>query len=125
MPQKIIGIVGPCASGKSTLISNLAEHGIAARHIAQEHSYVKDMWQRLTHPDVLIYLDVSFLKSMQRRKMNWQEKDFEEQVKRLEHARSHADYYVNTDQLSPQEVSDQVRDFLQDKLTLTNSPDSN
>lgn len=125
MPQKIIGIVGPCASGKSTLISNLAEHGITARHIAQEHSYVKDMWQRLTHPDLLIYLDVSFLNSMQRRKMNWQEKDFEEQVKRLEHARRHADYYVNTDQLTPQEVLAQVRDYLQDKLTLTNSPDSN
>ncbi len=125
MPQKIIGIVGPCASGKSTLISNLAVQGITARHIAQEHSYVKDMWQRLTHPDVLIYLDVSFSQSMQRRRMNWQEKDFEEQVKRLEHARRHADYYVDTDQLTPQEVSDQVHEFLQDKLTLTNSPESN
>lgn len=113
MPHKtIIGIVGPCAAGKSTLISSLAEHSIAARHIAQEHSYVKNMWQRITNPDILIYLDVSFLESLRRRPMNWDENEFIEQVKRLEHARQHADFYLNTDPLTPQQVFERVMNFL-------------
>jgi deoxyadenosine/deoxycytidine kinase len=110
--QAIIGIVGPCAAGKSTLISGLAEHGITARHIAQEHSYVQDMWQRITHPDILIYLDVSFAESMQRRQMNWQETEFLEQVRRLQHARQHADFTLNTTHLSPQQVLQEVLAFL-------------
>ena len=51
----LIGIVGPCAAGKSTLVADLAKHGYRTRHIAQEHSHVKDMWQRLTNPDLLIF----------------------------------------------------------------------
>jgi deoxyadenosine/deoxycytidine kinase len=115
MPDHIlIGIVGPCAAGKSTLVSGLTEHGIAARHIAQEHSYVKNMWQRITNPDILIYLDVSFSESMQRRKMNWREAEFLVQVERLEHARQHAHIYINTNQLTPQQVLQQVLQYLED-----------
>ncbi len=114
MTQKsTIGIVGPCAAGKSTLITGLAENGIAARHIAQEHSYVKTMWQRITNPDILIFLDVSFSESMRRRPMNWSESEFLQQVNRLEHARQHADFYLDTDPLTPQQVLTQVMDFLQ------------
>ena len=58
--QKIlIGVVGSCGAGKSTLIKGLEAQGYACRHIAQEHSYVKDMWRRITHPDLLIYLQAS------------------------------------------------------------------
>ena len=56
----LIGVVGPCGSGKSTLIAGLEKHGYACRHIAQEHSYVPAMWQIITKPDVLIYLHASF-----------------------------------------------------------------
>lgn len=120
MTQKwIIGIVGPCAAGKSTLIASLAENGIAARHIAQEHSYVKTMWQRITNPDILIYLDVSFLESMRRRPMNWGESEFLEQVNRLEHARQHADFYLNTDLLTPQQVLTQVMEYLRKQIKIT------
>lgn len=107
-----IGIVGPCAAGKSTLISGLENHGITARHIAQEHSYVKDMWQRISNPDTLIYLDVSFEESDHRRPMNWSEKEFQNQTTRLEHARKHANLYINTDFLSPEDVLIKVLDFL-------------
>ena len=120
MPQQtIIGIVGPCAAGKSTLISGLLEHGISARHIAQEHSYVQDMWQRITHPNTLIFLDVSYVESMRRRPMNWTEAEFLEQYKRLEHAKAHANLYIYTDLLSPQEVLQKALQFLQNKLNRT------
>jgi deoxyadenosine/deoxycytidine kinase len=103
-----IGVVGPCAAGKTTLINGLRRHGIEARHIAQEHSYVADMWQRLTNPDVLIYLDASFPVSQQRRKMNWNEQEHQEQVYRLRHAREHAHLYIQTDLLTPEQVLEQV-----------------
>lgn len=109
MPTHIrIGIVGPCAAGKSTLISRLTDQGYSARHIAQEHSFVPDMWQRLAKPDLLIYLDVSYPVSLRRRKMDWNQEEYQEQVLRLRHARQHADLYLQTDTLSIQEVYQRV-----------------
>ena len=107
-----IGIVGPCSAGKTTLINGLREHGFYARHIAQEHSYVPAMWQRIAAPDILIFLDVSFPVSQQRRPLNWTIDDFEEQQKRLAHARLHADFTINTDEFSIEEVLTTVRNFL-------------
>lgn len=110
-PQ-LIGIVGPCGSGKSTLTAALDSLGYSTRHIAQEHSYVKDMWKRITNPDALIFLQVSFTVSQQRRPMNWTEADYKEQQRRLSHAREHADLYLDTDTLSVNEVLEQVLDFV-------------
>ncbi len=101
----VIGVVGPCSAGKSTLIRGLQTRGFNnLHHIAQEHSYVSDMWQRLVHPDVLIYLDVTYEESMRRRPLRMSRKEFEEQVQRLQHARQHADLYLSTDQLSTEQV---------------------
>ncbi len=112
-----IGVVGPCAAGKTTLINGLKTRGYQARHIAQEHSYVKDMWQRITNPGLLIFLDVSFEVSMQRKWMNWTESDFQEQLRRLDHARSHAGLIIDTNQLSPEQILAQVLSFLEDQVT--------
>ncbi len=108
----LIGVVGPCTAGKSTLIEYLAAEGYRARHIAQEHSYVPEMWQKITNPDVLIFLQVSFPVAQQRRKMDWTEKDYLEQQRRLAHAREHADFYLETDSLSIEEVREKVKAFL-------------
>jgi deoxyadenosine/deoxycytidine kinase len=108
----LIGIVGVCASGKSTLVKGLEARGYRTRHIAQEHSYVKDMWKRITNPDLLIYLDVSYPTTIQRRNLNWTEADYAEEQRRLVHAREHADLYVNTDPLSIEEVLEQVIRFI-------------
>lgn len=108
----IIGVVGPCAAGKSTLIKNLANYNLRIKHIGQEHSYVADMWQRLTRPNLLIFLDASFPVTVQRRQLNWTPQEYQEQHHRLRHAREHADFYLLTDTLSPQEVADQVLKFL-------------
>ncbi len=110
--KRLIGVVGPCGSGKSTLISGLEKHGYACRHIAQEHSYVQAMWKIISKPDILIYLNASFPVSTARRKLNWREEDYSEQLRRLAHAREHAHLIVNTDDLTPQQVLQNVLDFL-------------
>ena len=111
----LIGFVGPCASGKSTIISKLEARGYKTRHIAQEHSYVQDMWQRITNPDILIFLQASYSVTLKRRNLNWKEKDYNEQQLRLAHAREHADLYINTDDLSIEEVIQQILIFIQQK----------
>lgn len=110
--KTVIGLVGPCSAGKTTLRNNLSQIGYVAKHIAQEHSYVKDMWKQISNPDILIYLDVSYEKSMQRRPLNMSIEDFDEQIQRLKHARQHADYYLDTSTISAQEVYNRVRAYL-------------
>jgi deoxyadenosine/deoxycytidine kinase len=117
-PSKpLVGVVGPCGAGKSTLIAGLEKHGYRCRHIAQEHSYVPAMWQIISKPDVLIYLNASFPVSTQRRKLDWQEKDYIEQLRRLVHAREHAHLIVNTDDLTPVQVLQNALNFLKDYST--------
>lgn len=111
-PYKV-GIVGPCGSGKTTLTAGLKQHGVDARPIAQEHSYVPTMWQRLTNPDVLIYLNVSYPHTVKRRNLDWTYQEYAEQLHRLRHAREHADLCIDTDPLTPQGVLDQALSFLQ------------
>jgi len=111
-PKPLIGVVGPCASGKSTLIAGLTRLGFRTRHIAQEHSYVPDMWQRLTNPDILVFLDASYVITCQRRKLDWREEDWQEQQQRLSHARAHADLYLDTGNLTVEEVLAKVVGFI-------------
>jgi chloramphenicol 3-O-phosphotransferase len=108
----LIGLVGVCASGKSTLIKELQNFGVNCRHIAQEHSYVPDMWQRLTRPDILIFLEVSYANTLARRKLNWTVAEYEEQLYRLRHAREHANLVIDTNQLTPHEVTEQILKFI-------------
>ena len=110
--RPLIGVVGPCASGKTTLTAGLNRLGYATRHIAQEHSYVKDMWQRLTRPDLLIFLDASYPVTCARRRLDWTEAEYSEQQRRLAHARQHANLYLDTDGLTPDEVLEQVAAFV-------------
>lgn len=106
--EVVLGVVGPCASGKSTLVSALRALDYQTRHIAQEHSYVQDMWRQIGNPDFLIYLDVSYEISKNRTGTDWSSEIFKKQVQRLEHARQHADLYIDTNDLTPQQVLDYV-----------------
>lgn len=107
-----VGIIGPCASGKTTLTAGLKQRGIDARPIAQEHSYVPTMWKRITNPDLLIYLSVSYPLTIERRRLDWTENEYLEQLHRLRHAREHTDLLIETDHLSPAQVLDRVLSFL-------------
>ena len=110
--QTLIGVVGPCAAGKSTLIAGLTRLGYRSRHIAQEHSYVKDMWRRLTNPDVLVFLDASYPTTCQRGQLDWTESEWQEQQRRLRHARENASLYLETDNLSAEQVLERVVGFV-------------
>ena len=112
--KSLLGVVGPCGSGKSTLVAGLENYGYMCRHIAQEHSYVQAMWQIISKPDILIYLDASFPISTARRKLNWQKKDHDEQIHRLAHARDHANLFVDTNDLTPEQVLQKVLDYLKE-----------
>lgn len=107
-----IGIVGPCAAGKSTLIAGLESLGFHGIHIAQEHSFVPDMWQKITNPDILVYLHVSYPLTLQRRNLNWTKFEYNKQLDRLYHAAENADIFINTDSLNPVEVLDEVSGYL-------------
>jgi hypothetical protein len=108
----LIGVVGPCGSGKSTLIAGLERYGYTCRHIAQEHSYVQAMWQIIARPDRLIFLHASFPITTARRKLDWLEKDYEEQSRRLSHARQHAHIIIDTDHLTPDQILRIALDYL-------------
>ena len=77
-----IKVVGPCASGKSTLVAGLRQLGYDADSAAQDHSYVPDMWQRLHPPDLLIYLDLTLETAQQRGRagLGWDQRYLDEQL---------------------------------------------
>lgn len=108
----IIGIVGPCKSGKSELKRGLEKLGYHCRQIAQEHSFAPSMWKKIGKPDVLIYLDASYPVTIERSNLNWREKDYREQMERLANAQEHADLFIDTDDLSIEEVRENVLNYL-------------
>ncbi len=110
-----VAVVGPCASGKSTLVAALRAAGYDARHPAQEHSFVKDMWRRRVDPDVLIYLDLSHEAYRKRRPKDDAGPEYlEMQRERLAHAREYADLVVDTSELSAEAVRELVLRALAD-----------
>ncbi|MEW5987458.1 MAG: hypothetical protein AB1791_12560 [Chloroflexota bacterium] len=118
-----IAIVGPSASGKSTLVAALRAAGYDARHVAQEHSYVPALWRRITRPDVLIYLDANDQTVRARRPHSLETPHWlDDERRRLAHARAHCDLYLPTDYLSPAQVQEKVLDFLQTVTTPEQTP---
>ncbi|HSN74742.1 MAG TPA: hypothetical protein VL334_06560 [Anaerolineae bacterium] len=109
----VVKVVGPCKSGKSTLVAGLRTAGYAARSCGQEHSEAPTMWQRIAPPDWLIFLDVT--PETQRARVNrsdWSDDLMRTQQRRLAHARQHADLVLATDYASPDEVLHRAIGFL-------------
>ena len=111
-PLPLIGIVGPCGSGKTTLSKLLISNGFNSRAIAQEHSFVPSMWKKITNPDYLVYLEASFEVATSRKILNWTMEEFQEQLRRLEHSHQYADLIIQTDILTPQQVLQIVLDHV-------------
>jgi hypothetical protein len=98
----LIAVVGVCAAGKTTLAQAMRARGYNVRQVLQEHSYVPYMWQHITAPDLLIYLDAQ-LETLRQRRHDpefpaWL---FEQELARLSHAREHCDLYIATDEMTP------------------------
>jgi broad-specificity NMP kinase len=108
-----IGVVGACGTGKSELVARLNQHGYQAHHIAQEHSFVPTMWQQLANPDIMVFLQVSYTKTLRRKGFDWTKEEYQEQLHRLRHAIEHADIVIDTDELSPPEVLDSVLQLIE------------
>jgi hypothetical protein len=70
------------------------------------------MWQRITDPDILIFLAASFPVCTARRRLSWLESDYLEQLRRLSHAREHADLFIQTDDLTIEGVRAEAVTFL-------------
>jgi energy-coupling factor transporter ATP-binding protein EcfA2 len=102
-------VVGPDAVGKSTLVKRLRALGYNARSCAQDHSYVPDMWRRLSRPDFLVFLDARLETIARRREIDWGQRRLDVLLARLAHARAHCDLYLPTDGLTRSEVVRQVR----------------
>jgi len=104
-----VAVVGPCVSGKSELVRALRTAGYEARHVAQEHSYAPAMWQKISRPDLLIYLDVDYPTARARRpRITWGPERLAEQGKRLAHARQHCDLYLDTSSLTLEEIREEA-----------------
>lgn len=100
--RPLIAVVGVSASGKSTLAAGLRTAGWNARQVLQEHSYVPYMWQRITNPDLLIYLDCEIETTRRRRNNpNFEAWIYDAERFRLRHAREHCNLYIATDHLTP------------------------
>ncbi|HEX9118299.1 MAG TPA: hypothetical protein VGA61_19700 [Anaerolineae bacterium] len=100
-----VGIVGVCASGKTTLAVALRAAGYDARQVSQEHSYVPDLWRRFSRCEILIFLDVS-LDTLRRRLADptWPDFLYEEQRQRVSAALAACDLYLDTDSLTPDQI---------------------
>jgi cytidylate kinase len=108
-----IVVVGPCAAGKSTLVDNLRPRGFDIRSCVQEHSGVPDLWRRFSRADVLIYLDASLATIAHRqRRSDWTQQRLDVQRQRLSLARAQCDFYLVTDDLTREQVAEQVEAFL-------------
>jgi chloramphenicol 3-O-phosphotransferase len=112
--HRYVVIVGPCAAGKSTLRDRMLARGFTqVRVVAQEHSGVRDLWKLRGYPDCLIFLDAEVPTANARQnRSDWTPAAHAEQLARLQHARAACDLYLPTDELSPDEVADQVEQFI-------------
>jgi chloramphenicol 3-O-phosphotransferase len=109
--RKIV-VVGPCAAGKSTLVTALRELGYDAHVSGQEHSEIATLWQH-SQPDVLIALDADIAAVRDRRGDSWPEWLHDLQVRRLAAAARAADLAIDTTKLSTDAVVARVVAYLE------------
>ena len=96
-------VVGPCASGKSTLVTGLRRLGFRAMVCGQEHSEIPSLW-RHTDPDVVVALEVDLPTIRRRRGEEWPEWLYLVQRRRLREATAAADLRLNTSTLDQDAV---------------------
>jgi len=98
-----IAVIGPCASGKSTLVRSLCAAGYDARVCAQEHSEIPTLWEH-GHPDMVIALAINLATLRHRRGDEWLEALYITQLRRLTRAVDAAFVVLNTTELDSGET---------------------
>jgi GTPase SAR1 family protein len=101
-------VVGPCGSGKSTLVRRLIAHGYDARVVAQEHSAAPELWRHAGDPAALIVLEAELDTINRRRGGDFPPWLLARQHERLASARAHATLVLQTDHVTPEEVAAKV-----------------
>jgi uncharacterized protein with PIN domain len=111
-----ISVVGPCASGKSTVVRALRMYGYDAHVTSQEHSAIPTLWNK-RGPAILIALQAD-LESIRLRRRNprWSRAVFLEQQSRLADAFRHADRVIDTSNRSANDIVRDVLEFLEHRL---------
>ncbi len=94
-----IVVVGPCASGKSTLAVGLIGLGYRARVVGQEHSEIERLWQR-HDPAVVIGLQASLETVRNRRGHGWSASVYARQQRRLAPAMAAAAVVIDTGEVT-------------------------
>lgn len=88
-------VVGPCASGKSTLVRNLRNEGIDAFVAGQEHSAIRNLWAK-RDPDIIVALDIDLETLRERRGASWPSNLYRAQHERLSNAFAAATAIIDT-----------------------------
>ena len=108
-------VVGPCASGKSTLVAGLRRLGFEAAACGQEHSEIPTLW-RHTNPDVVVALEIDLETIRERRGVTeWPDWLYDAQRRRLQQAEAAAAIHIDTTLFDAGDVLEQVAAFLRDE----------
>lgn len=116
-------VVGPCGSGKTTLVSGLRARGIDAMVSGQEHSEIPTLW-RHGSPDILIALTVDLATVRRRRGAEWPDAIFQAQLRRLADAMAAADVVLDAAQLDANGVLARAVDALRGIAGDCHAPDT-
>ncbi len=108
----LIGVVGNCVAGKTTLVQGLKALGYLAVNIPQEHSVAPKFWRKL-NVNFLVLLSCTLETAKQRRHIAWGQERLEQQAIKLSDARAHCQLVLPTDDLSIEQVLNTVVEAVQ------------
>ncbi len=103
----LIGVVGNCVSGKTTLVEGLKREGYQAVNIPQEHSVTPRFWRKF-NVDFLVMLSCTLATARARRQIPWGQVRLDRQAAILADAKANCDLYLPTDNFTIPEVLEQV-----------------
>ncbi|CAN5735778.1 hypothetical protein BH23CHL3_BH23CHL3_03850 [soil metagenome] len=112
--RRRVVVIGPCASGKTTLTQRLRALGFDARVCGQEHSEILELWKHM-QPDVLIglWIDLETLRD-RRSSASWAGSIYARQQHRLASGYAHADLVIDCHDIDPDEVERDVLEWLRE-----------